>query len=175
MNINIGKLIKKEIINRDISLGDFAEKIHCTRTNIYNIFNRKSMNTDQLLDICEALGIDLFELLSREIKERMGNQKPMEKFDNHDLTSFLTTGNNYHFELLDELDQRYFPKEYLDISLIINGESFFNETISMSDNMVPMLRQSYARAGKGQLKGPDGDINNWLDELPLYIRVKKKN
>lgn len=175
MDIHIGHLIKKELIRRGIPLRVFADRIYCSRTNIYNIFERKSMNTEQLWDICEALGIDLFELLSHEIKERLGDQAPKEMQERDGLMSFLTTGNDYHFEPLDELDQRYFPKEYLDISLIINGESFFNETISMSDNMVPKLRQSYARAAKGQLKGPDGDIDNWLDELPLRIRVKKKN
>ena len=52
----IGKLIEEEVRKQGWVIKDFAEKICCTRTNVYDIFARSKMDVSQL------------ELISRVLK-----------------------------------------------------------------------------------------------------------
>lgn len=47
-----------------------AHKINCERTNIYHIFARSSINTDQLMLISRTLGRDFFRLYSSQLDEK---------------------------------------------------------------------------------------------------------
>lgn len=44
-----------------------AAEIHCERRNVYRIFEKKSLDTDQLLLLSRALGHDFFADLSEEL------------------------------------------------------------------------------------------------------------
>lgn len=54
-NIHIGEAIKQKVKERGISITDFANSIHCNRTNVYSIFSRKSIDMEQLMLISEVL------------------------------------------------------------------------------------------------------------------------
>ena len=67
----IGKLIKKQFLISKLSIEEFAGLIGCNRDNVYDIFRREHINTDQLLKISRILNLDFFktysELLNDEI------------------------------------------------------------------------------------------------------------
>ena len=43
---------------RGVSAAELAAKIYCDRTTVYDIFQRKSINMDQLIMISDALNFD---------------------------------------------------------------------------------------------------------------------
>jgi hypothetical protein len=47
-----------------------AENLSCSRTNVYKIFNKRSVDTADLLRISDILDFDFFELYSKELKKR---------------------------------------------------------------------------------------------------------
>ena len=57
-NIHIGKAIKQKVRERGLRVADFANAIHCNRTNVYDIFNRKSIDVEQLILISKVLEYD---------------------------------------------------------------------------------------------------------------------
>ncbi len=65
--IHIGKAIEEELHTQERSVAWFARKLCCDRTNVYNIFRRKSIDTDQLLRISKILGRNFFLLFCDEI------------------------------------------------------------------------------------------------------------
>ena len=54
-NITIGSLIKQKFDESKMTISEFAKKIHCSRSNIYNVFDAKSIDTDKLILISEVL------------------------------------------------------------------------------------------------------------------------
>ena len=91
MDIHIGKLIKKALIERGIPIRALADSIYKSRPDIYNIFNRKSIDAELIDRISMALNINLFEILARDIDERLGKIAPKELKENHNLLSFINT------------------------------------------------------------------------------------
>lgn len=69
--IHIGKLIEEELHNQERSVTWFAGKLCCDRTNIYKIFRKQNIDTDQLLRISQILNKDFFLLYSKEVKKKM--------------------------------------------------------------------------------------------------------
>lgn len=67
-DIHLGSLVKQKMKERNISISEFAEAIHCDRTNIYSIFKRKSMDIQQIMQISEALNYDFLQYYHQEIK-----------------------------------------------------------------------------------------------------------
>ena len=45
----------------------FAGELSCSRTNVYKIFSKKSIDTNDLLRISRILGYDFFQLYSKEL------------------------------------------------------------------------------------------------------------
>ncbi|MDR0368593.1 MAG: helix-turn-helix domain-containing protein [Bacteroidales bacterium] len=60
-NIFIGRLIKQQFEQKSISITQFAKAIHCSRANIYNIFEAKSIDIDRLILISEVLDYNFLE------------------------------------------------------------------------------------------------------------------
>lgn len=58
--IHIGNTIKEQLFLQKISVVDFAEKINCTPRNVYKIFCKPSIDTNLLVNISNALGINFF-------------------------------------------------------------------------------------------------------------------
>ena len=64
---HIGDLIKRTLDEGGHTVQWLAQKIHCQRRNVYGIFNRDTMNTDQLLKISLALKTNLFLFFSEKM------------------------------------------------------------------------------------------------------------
>jgi len=53
--IAIGERIKEVFDKKDISIAQFAERLSCDRANIYNIFRRKKIDHERLIEISKIL------------------------------------------------------------------------------------------------------------------------
>ena len=69
--MNIGQIIKKQVEDSGIKITAFAEKINVSRNNVYDIFNRNSIDTELLKKISEVLNHDFFQYY-RPINEERG-------------------------------------------------------------------------------------------------------
>jgi len=57
-DVYIGPLIKQKLDESGIPYTTFARQIHCARTNLYRIFESKSIDTERLLLISDLLHYD---------------------------------------------------------------------------------------------------------------------
>ena len=64
--IHIGKLIEAELRRQERPVSWFARKLYCERTNVYDIFKRRSIDTEMLLRISVVLQHDFFRYYSSE-------------------------------------------------------------------------------------------------------------
>ena len=60
-DIHLGMLVKQKMKERNISINEFADAIHCDRTNVYSIFKRKSMDVQLIVRISNALNYDFLQ------------------------------------------------------------------------------------------------------------------
>lgn len=75
MIIHIGKKIKEELYKQNISVSDFANKISRSRNVVYDIFGRKSIDTDLLNRISKVLNYDFFSIYSSQKEFASENMK----------------------------------------------------------------------------------------------------
>src|SRR5579859_906108 len=66
MEIHIGKEIEKIYENSGMKLSEFAKRINTSTRNVYSIFERSEIKTDQLLKISKVLNHDFFALYKQE-------------------------------------------------------------------------------------------------------------
>ncbi|MDR2409463.1 MAG: helix-turn-helix domain-containing protein [Bacteroidales bacterium] len=57
-NIHIGNIIKQKLAESSMTIKEFADKINCDRTTVYDIFKRKSVDVERLIKISQALNFD---------------------------------------------------------------------------------------------------------------------
>ena len=84
--MHIGQRIK-EIFDaqpRNHNIEWFADRLHCKRANIYNIFNRSTIDTDLLMHISKVLDHDFFRDLSADFSKTQNGGDParQELYDN---------------------------------------------------------------------------------------------
>ena len=65
-NIHIGHEIRKVLDEKHISAAKFAEMIHCSRRNAYDIFRNSSMDVKRLQQISELLDYDFVALFVQD-------------------------------------------------------------------------------------------------------------
>lgn len=53
--LHIGQMIKAVFDESGLSVAELARRIHTARSNVYFIFERPTIDLNQLLDICDAL------------------------------------------------------------------------------------------------------------------------
>lgn len=53
--LHIGKMIKAVFDESGLSVAELARRIHTARSNVYFIFDRSSIDMEQLLLLCDAL------------------------------------------------------------------------------------------------------------------------
>lgn len=53
--LHIGQMIKAVFDASGLSVAELARRIHTARSNVYFIFERPSIDLNQLLDLCDAL------------------------------------------------------------------------------------------------------------------------
>lgn len=64
--MHIGSRIREIMEKKNRSVVWVANQISCERTNVYNIFARKDINTSLLRQFCIILDYDFFKELSKE-------------------------------------------------------------------------------------------------------------
>ncbi len=64
--MNIGERIREIMRQKHRSVVWIAKQINCERTNVYNIFVRKDINTNLLRQFCIILDHDFFKELSQD-------------------------------------------------------------------------------------------------------------
>lgn len=71
--LHIGQMIKNNFDQQPKShtINWFAEQLHCQRGNIYNIFNRKTIDTELLIRISIILNHDFFKDISEYMCQQM--------------------------------------------------------------------------------------------------------
>ena len=66
MKIHIGREIKAELRRQERGASWLADKLHCDRTNVYNIFKRQGIDTRLLERISIILNRNFFSLYCQE-------------------------------------------------------------------------------------------------------------
>ena len=67
--MHIGRSIKEELERQDKSVVWLARQLAYSRTNIYKIFERASIDTSVLMCISQVLHVDFFRLYSEEFRQ----------------------------------------------------------------------------------------------------------
>jgi hypothetical protein len=62
MSPHIGKIIKEQVKRKGISVTEFAEKINYSRRNVYEIFDKETIDTGLLIKINKIIDQNLFLL-----------------------------------------------------------------------------------------------------------------
>lgn len=65
--IHIGEIIECELKRQERTVSWFARKLYCDRSNVYDIFKRRSIDTELLLRISLILNYNFFALYDNEI------------------------------------------------------------------------------------------------------------
>ena len=65
--IHIAHKIQEVFEATEHSISWFAKKLNFDRSNIYSIFNRKSIDTDLLFEISEILHYDFFSIYKPQV------------------------------------------------------------------------------------------------------------
>ena len=68
--MHIGQIIRQELEDQGRSVVWLAKQMSYSRTNIYKIFDRPSIDADVLLRISLVLGVDFFKYYSAELKTK---------------------------------------------------------------------------------------------------------
>ena len=66
MPVHIGKEIKAELLRQERGVSWLADKLHCDRTNVYDIFKREGIDTRLLERISMILHRNFFALYCQE-------------------------------------------------------------------------------------------------------------
>ena len=61
---HMGQMINKAVKERKMLISDFAKAIHCSRTNIYSIFKRQSIDIERLKQIADVLKLDVLDFIT---------------------------------------------------------------------------------------------------------------
>ena len=65
--IHIGKKIEEAFVKRGCTKTWLAEQINCDHSNINHIFKRQSIDTELLVKLSNALGVNFFEYYLQEL------------------------------------------------------------------------------------------------------------
>ena len=72
--IHIGQLIKKELEAQGHTVVWFAKRLSYSRTNVYKIFDRATIDADVLMRISLLLNVDFFKVYTEELEHRKKSQ-----------------------------------------------------------------------------------------------------
>lgn len=73
--IFIGDLIEKELRRQERSVSWLARKLNCDRTNVYDIFKRRSIDSELLCNISVALNVNFFDHYNKMFEEKISEQR----------------------------------------------------------------------------------------------------
>ena len=100
MHVHIGKEIEEKYQKSGMKLSEFAKRINTSSRNVYSIFTRAEIKTDQLIKICEVLEFDFFALYASSIKSSVA--EPSESYSKTKQKVFITIELDGHQSTLDQ-------------------------------------------------------------------------
>ena len=108
--LSIGERIKEIFDQRpNISISDFANYLHCTEQNIYNLFRRKKIEIELLIEVSKALDHDFIE--EKCVEYGVSRDKPFGKVSIIlEINTIDTKKLNALTKLLKQLDIKYIQK-----------------------------------------------------------------
>lgn len=59
--IHIGSIIKQKVLESPMTIKEFADRINCDRTTVYDLFKRKSIDVEKLIRISHVLDYNFIE------------------------------------------------------------------------------------------------------------------
>lgn len=71
MAIHIGRLIKQKVEERQKTVVWLARELSYSRTNVYKIYDKSSIDTEVLLRISAVLEFDFFHEYTRELSKKI--------------------------------------------------------------------------------------------------------
>lgn len=101
-SIHIGDVIRQKVEESGLSIAQFASQINRTRTTVYDIFSRKSIDIDLLLSISEVLNFNFL----REV------------YLKEELAKSYNSEQSTHYIINIEVDEQQLRKFATDISLL---------------------------------------------------------
>lgn len=78
--LHIGKLIKLKLLEQQKSVVWLARELSCSRTNVYKILGKYSIDTELLVKISTILEHDFFSIYTEEIKKRKDAETNQKKY-----------------------------------------------------------------------------------------------
>lgn len=69
--INIGQNIREELVRQERTVSWLARKINCTRTAVYRLMDKNSIDTHQLMLISQVLHRNFFIEINEETEHRL--------------------------------------------------------------------------------------------------------
>lgn len=78
----LGEHIKAVMSQKNVTVKQLSEAIHCERSNVYDILQRENIGSDLLMKISLVLKYDLFEFLSCQYKEQLKVQSEKDSLTN---------------------------------------------------------------------------------------------
>lgn len=66
---HIGAKVKRVMLERNMDITQLAQKVNRSRTNMYDIFSRRSIDSSLLADLSIALNYNFFSALSVQVEE----------------------------------------------------------------------------------------------------------
>lgn len=70
-SFHIGNLIREQLKAQNITIVSFAKSLSCSRTNVYKLLDKPTLDTQTLMRISGILHYNFFELLSFTYEDRM--------------------------------------------------------------------------------------------------------
>ena len=68
--IHIGQLIRQELQDQGRSVSWLARELNCSRSNVYKIFDKGTLDTAILLQLSKLLKVDFFRHYTDELGKR---------------------------------------------------------------------------------------------------------
>ena len=85
---SIGNLIFNRLLQTEHSIVWFARKLHCSRTNVYNIFQKTNLDVELLKRISVILNYNFFEEICAETHAKiLENQRESLVYDSQSSTA----------------------------------------------------------------------------------------
>ena len=78
----LGEHIKAVMSQKNVTVKQLSEAIHCERSNVYDILQRENIGSDLLMKISLVLKYDLFDFLSCQYKEQLKVQSEKDSLTN---------------------------------------------------------------------------------------------
>ena len=110
--IHIGSVIRKRIERTGINKSELARRINVTPQNMYNLLERKSIDTELLSKLCRELDYDFFALYRNDSAEDGPCIKPseqalrLEEYNNLKRNVEFLRNENHYLKLILELHEQ---------------------------------------------------------------------